>query len=204
MKQHVVENRPERVVGVGTRRRLFNRLRDSDSKRARRLRLEIQDPSSRARPPTRACEHPGAPRLHHRSPKRLLLIAHPHHVHANLDAKHLPRHRERTTPLTRAGLSNESANSGKMVVVGLRDSSVRLMRTGRAHTLILVVDARRSPERFLQTSRAVKRSRTPTAIDLAHRLGNRNPSLSRNFLLDDRVRKDCCERVGTDWFSIRP
>src|SRR6202171_4364597 len=35
MKQHMVENRPERIVGIGTRCRLFNCLRDGDSKRAR-------------------------------------------------------------------------------------------------------------------------------------------------------------------------
>src|SRR6266481_8271015 len=174
MKQHVVENRPERIVGVGTRRRFLDRLRDSDSKRARRLWLEIQYPSSRTRLTTRTREYLGAPRFHHRAAIRLLLVADTYHVHANLDAKHLTGHRERTTPLTRAGLSCKTAYSGKIVVVGLRNGGIRLMRTGRAHAFILVVDARRSPERLLKTVRAVKRSRTPATIDFAHRLGDRN------------------------------
>src|SRR5580704_10834289 len=126
VKQHVVENRPECVVGIATRRRLFNRLRYSDSKRAWRLRLEIQDSSSRPGFITWTCDHFSSPRLHHRSPKRLLLVADTYHVDPDLDAKHLTGQRERRTPLTRAGLGRETTYSGKMIGIEVRVYMVRV------------------------------------------------------------------------------
>lgn len=58
--------------------------------------------------------------------------------------------------------------SGKVVEMGLCDSSIRLVRTGLAYALVLVVDPRRGSERLFQTQRAVKRGRTPVTIDLAY------------------------------------
>src|SRR5260370_11096396 len=168
MKKHVIENRSERIVGVGARRRLFDRLGDGDSKRARRIRLEVQYPSSRTGLTTRAGEHLSSPCFHHRTAKRLLLVTHADHVNPHLDTKHLTGHRERGTPLTRAGLSNESAYPGKLVVVGLRDGSVGLVRTGGTYALILVIDTRGSPERVFEANDAVGWRRTPVAIDFAN------------------------------------
>ena len=71
-----------------------------------------------------------------------------------------------------------------LVVVGLRHRRVRLVAPRRAHALVLVVDARRRIERLLEPPRAIERGGAPQAQDVAHLVGDLDPALLADLLLD--------------------
>ena len=105
----------------------------------------------------------GAPGLHHDAAVRLLLVRDLDHVDLALQAEHLAGQRQRGAPLAGAGLRAEARDLLLLVVVGLRDGGVGLVAAGRAHALVLVVDARRRAERLLEPPRAEERARAATA-----------------------------------------
>ena len=61
---------------------------------------------------------------------------------------------------------------GLLVVEGLRDRGVRLVRAGRGDPLVLVVDVGGGIERLLEPPGAQQRRRPPERVDLAHLLGD--------------------------------
>jgi hypothetical protein len=59
-----------------------------------------------------------------------------------------------------------------LVVIGLRHGGVQLVRTGRAHALVLVVNVRRRIQRLLQPARPEERRGPPLRVQLPHFAGN--------------------------------
>ena len=97
-----------------------------------------------------------------------------------------------------AGLGGELAHALLLVVEGLRDRGVRLVRAGGRDALVLVVDVRRGIERALEAPRAVERGRPPQPVDLAHLVGDRDLGLGRDLLLDQRHREERRQVLGAE------
>ena len=179
VQQDVVEHAAQRVVRPVVLGGDLDRLRDGDPERPGRVR-RVRAPGLRA--VRRRAVHGRAPRLHHRAPVGLLVVARADHEHLALEPEQRARERERRSPLPRAGLRRESFDSGLGVLVGLRDSGVRLVRAGGRDAFVLVVDVRRGVEGLLQPVRAVERAGPPLAIDIAHGLGNLDLALGAHLL----------------------
>ncbi len=131
-----------------------------------------------------------SPRLHHVAAVGLLVVAHPHHVDLHVDAEELPGEGEGAAPLPGARLRGEALHALLLVVEGLGHRGVRLVAARGAHALVLVEDLRRRPERLLEPSGAVERRGPPEAVDLAHGLGDLDPALLRDLLLDEGHREE--------------
>ncbi len=91
------------------------------------------------------------------------------------------------------GLGGELVDARLLVRVRLRHRRVRLVRAGRRDALVLVVDARRRPERLLEAAGAVQRRRPPELVGLADRLGDLDERLGRDLLEDELHREDRAE-----------
>ena len=152
--EHVIEHAAERVLGVVARGGVFHRLADGDAERARRVGILLEDLLARLRVRARARHDLRAPGLHHDPAIGLLLIRDLDHVDLALKPEELTGERQRRAPLARARLRRQSRDFFLLVVVRLRDRGVRLVAAGRAHALVLVVDARRGAERLLESPRA--------------------------------------------------
>src|SRR3990170_709304 len=196
--QDVVEHAPERVLGVVPRRRVLDRLADRDAEAAGRVRVALEDLLARLRVRARARDHLRAVRLHQHAAVGLLVVGDLHHVDLALQPEHVARDRERRAPLAGAGLGRQPRHAGLLVVVGLRDGRVGLVAAGRAHALVLVVDARRRAERLLEPPRAVERRRPPQAVEGAHGLGDLDPALLADLLLDQLHREQRRQVLGPD------
>ena len=144
----------------------------------------------------RARDDTGAERLDESAPVRLLVVRDPDHVDVHLEPEDRARERERRAPLPCAGLGREPRDALGLVVVGLRDRRVRLVRAGRRDALVLVVDARRRLERALEAARAVERRRPPLAVDGPHLLRDRDQPVGRDLLQDDLQGEERREVVG--------
>src|SRR3954452_20842051 len=88
----------------------------------------------------RRAVHARAPRLHHRAPVGLLVIAGADHEDLALEPEQRAGEGERGAPLARAGLGCELLDAGLGVLVRLWDGGVGLVRAGRGDALVLVVD----------------------------------------------------------------
>ena len=146
----------------------------------------------------RAGDDPSAERLDQTATIRLLVVRDLDHPHVDLEAEDLPRECERRAPLPRARLRREALHAFGLVVVRLRNGSVRLVRAGRRHALVLVVDACRCLECSLEAPRAIERRRPPLAVDGADLLGNGDEAVRRDLLADDRHREERREVVRAD------
>ena len=182
--EHVVEHAAQRVLRVVAGGGIFHRLADGDAERAGRVRILLEHLLAGLRVGAGAGHDLGAPRLHHDPAIGLLLIRHLHHVDLALQAEHLAGQRERRAPLTGAGLGRQPRDLFLLVVVGLGDGRVRLVAAGRAHALVLVVDAGRPADGLLQPPGAVERRRPPQPVDVADLVGDLDPALLADFLLD--------------------
>src|SRR5207249_10540810 len=171
-------------------RRVFHGLADRDAERAGRVRILLEDYLAGLRVGAPARPHLRAPGLHHDPALRLLLVRHLHHVDLALQAEHLTGERDRGAPLAGARLGAEPRDLFFLVVVGLRDRRVRLVAAGRAHAFVLVVDVRRRAERLLEAARAIGRRRTPQAIDVTDLVGDLDPALLADLLLDQLHREE--------------
>ena len=92
MKADVVQHRAERIVRVVTLRRGFDGLGDRNPERAGGV---ARIAASRVRELARRAVDGCAPRLHHRAPVGLLVIARPDHEHLAFQAEQRARERER-------------------------------------------------------------------------------------------------------------
>ncbi len=128
----------------------------------------------------------GAPELHHALAVRLLVEGDLDHVDGALEAEHLAGKGDGRAPLAGAGLGGDALGPGDLVVVGLGDGGVRLVRAGRRAPFVLVVDLRRGAEGLLQAVGAEERRRPPEFVDLPHLFGDIDPALLRHLLLDQR------------------
>src|SRR5206468_7382583 len=78
------------------------------------------------------------------------------------------------------------------------DRGVRLVAAGRAHALVLVVDACRGAERLLESPRAKQRRRAPELEDVAHLVGDLDPARLADLLLDQLHREERGEILRAD------
>ena len=160
-----------------------------------RVRVLGEDRAARVRLLRRARDDATAERLDEPAPVRLLVVRDPDHPHVDLEPEDPARERERRAPLAGARLGREARDALLLVVVGLRDRRVRLVRAGRRDALVLVVDARRRLERLLEAARAVERRRPPLPVDRAHLLRDRDEPIGRDLLQDDLHREERREVV---------
>src|SRR4029077_76089 len=99
------------------------------------------------------------------------------------------REGECTAPLAGSRLGREAGHALLLVVVGLRQSRVRLVAAGRAATLVLVVDVGRRVERLLEAMCAVERARPVQAIRVADGLRDLDLAILADDLLDQLHRE---------------
>ena len=140
----------------------------------------------------------GAEGLHEGAAIGLAVEADLHHEDDDLEAEHGARQRQRRAPLPGTGLGGDALDALFFVVERLRNGGVRLVAAGRAHALVLVVDARRGIQRPLQPPGAEQRRRAPLPIDVAHRLRDLDLALGAHLLLDHRAREDHRQVVRGD------
>ena len=133
----------------------------------------------------RARDDAPAERLDQPAAVRLLVVRGADHPDVDLEPEDPARERQRGAPLARSRLGREPRDALLLVVVGLRDGGVRLVRARRRDALVLVVDARGRLERALEPARAVERRRPPLAVDRAHLLRDRDEPVRRDLLQDD-------------------
>src|SRR4029077_7641680 len=96
--------------------------------------------------------------------------------------------RKRGTPLAGAGLRRQAPHTGPGVVVRLRHSGIRLVRTRWGNALVLVVDTGWCLQRFLQPIRAIPRAGPPQLVHVEHGAGDVEVLLS-TYLLPDQVHR---------------
>ena len=187
--QHVVEHAAQRVPGVGAAAGRLDRLADRDAQAARRVRVDGEHVRARLGGPGRAGVHGGAPGLHHRAPVRLLVVGGADHPDLAVDAVLRAGEGQRAAPLPGAGLGGEPLGALGRVVVRLRDGGVRLVRPGRRHALVLVVDPRRGVQRLLQPVRPVQRGGPPQPVDVEHLVRDVDEGVGGHFLADQLHRE---------------
>ncbi len=134
--------------------------------------------------------HLGAPQLHHALAVRLLGAGDLDHVDGAFQAEHGTGERQRAPPLTGAGLGRQAADTGLLVVVGLRNRGVRLVRPGRGNPFVFVIDLGRRAERLFQTVGTEQRRRPPQLVNFTDFVGDIDPALRRHLLLDQRHREN--------------
>ena len=138
----------------------------------------------------------GAPDLHHRLAIGLLVVAGSHHPHLALEPVLGAGEGEGAAPLTGTGLGGELPDSLDRVVERLGHRRVGLVRAGRAHALVLVVDAGRGIEEPLEPAGPEEGTRAPEAIDVEHLSGDVDMTVRGDLLTDQRHREEGGQIVG--------
>ena len=141
-------------------------------------------------------DHAAAPRLHHHPPVRLLLVRRPHHVDLALHVEQGAGQGQRAPPLARSRLGGQPGHALLLVVEGLGDGGVRLVRAGRRHRFVLEVDAGRRAEGLLQPAGADQRRGAPRAQDVEDLARDVDPRLGRDLLADQGHWEQRGEVVG--------
>src|SRR5437867_2542074 len=95
-------------------------------------------------------------------------------------------------------MPSEPGELGSCSRTFLPDCVSGLVAAGRAHALVLVVDVRRRAERLLQAPRAIERGGPPQPQDVAHLVGDLDPALAADLLLDQLHREQRREIGGAD------
>ncbi len=136
--------------------------------------------------------------LHHRPPVRLLVVGGAHLPDLALEVELGAGERQRRAPLPGTGLGRQLRDARLRVVVRLRHRGVRLVGTGRAGALVLVVDPGRGAEGPLQAVRPVQRRRPPQPVDVEDLVGDRDVAVGGDLLRDEVHREQRRQVVGTD------
>ena len=140
----------------------------------------------------------GAEGLHQRAAIGLLVVADAHHVDLAIEAEKGAGHGERRTPLAGSGLGGEVLGAVHLVVIGLRQGGVQLVRAGRAAALVFVIDVGGRIQRLLQTAGAEERRGTPLRVQLPHFAGNFDFPFVADLLQDQAHGKERGEIVGAE------
>ena len=187
--ENVVEHRPEGVLGIVMGRCVFDRFGDRDTQGSGRIWIIGQDLATGIRQVGRAGENLGTKRFHEGSTVGLLGKAHLHHVDGALNANHLAGDRQSGSPLSRTGLGRDALCALFLVIEGLGQCSVDLVRAGRASTLVLVVDMRRGIKQLFEPTGPDQWAWTEKPVCVADGVWDVDPTVCRYFLLDDFHRK---------------
>src|SRR5262249_300657 len=150
---------------------------------------------------TRAGHDLGAEGFHEDATVRFLMVGDLHHVDLALQPEEAARLRQRGAPLTGARLRGQTRDLLLLVVVGLRYRGVRAVTAGGTHALVLVVDPRRRVERLLEAAGAIERRGPPETIDVAHLIGDLDPAILTDLLLDQFHREERREVLWPDRLS---
>ena len=198
MQQHVVEHAAERILGVRVLRRNLHGFRDRHTERTGRIRVFGQHRAPHGGFVAGAGGHRRAERLHQRAAVGLLVVAHPHHENFASEAKEIAGHRQRRSPLARAGFRDQQLHALGLVIEGLCNRRIGLVRTRRAHALVFVIDACGSIQNAFEPPRAEERRGAPLLVNFAHRIRDGDVALCGDFLRDDRVGEQRGEVGGRD------
>src|SRR5215218_8025081 len=146
VQQHVVQDAPERVLGVVVLDRVLDRLAYGYTERSRRVRMLLEYVAACLREIRGARVDLRAVSLHHDAPVGLLVVADADHVYRAIEAHHAAGEGQGRAPLARSGLCGQAPDAFLAIVVSLGDGGVRLVAAGRRAALVLVVDVGRSIE----------------------------------------------------------
>ena len=194
----MVEDGAQGVVGVVLSSGVLRRLRDGDAEGARRIGILLEDgPPSLGIAGGRG-DDLGAPGLHHHAPIGLLLVGDLHHVDLELYVEEVAGHSQGAAPLAGAGLRGQPLYAGLLVVVGLGDGGVGLVRAGGGDAFVLVVDAGGGVQRLLQPVGPVQGRGPPELVDLPHLVRDADEALCAHLLLDEGHGEEGRQRLGAD------
>ncbi len=187
VQEDVVEHRPEGVVGVGPAGGVGHRVADGGAERAGRRRVGH-----------RRRLHLAAPRLDHHPPVGLLLERRAHHVDLALQVEEGAGEGQGAPPLAGAGLGGQAGGAVLLVVEGLGDGGVGLVRPRRRHRLVLVVDPGRGAEEGFEAAGPHEGRRPPHAEDVEDLARDVDPRLGGDLLADEGHREQGGQVVGAD------
>src|SRR5690606_12068452 len=128
----------EGVLGVVAAAGALDRLADGDAEAAGAVGMLGEDAAADLGGVARSRQAGGAEGLHVGAPVRLLVIAHTHHEHLDLEAEYGAGESERRAPLPGAGLGADPPDTLFLAVEGLGDGGVGLVAAGGADALVLV------------------------------------------------------------------
>ena len=197
MQHHVVQDTAECVACSLVLDRELACLGDRDAQRPGRVRMLLEDLLPELRVLGRGGVHLRTVHVHQGLPEGLLVVAALDHEHGGVDIEQVRDHGQGCPPLAGAGLCGEGVDSGLCVVVRLRQSSVPLVATERAHVLPLEVDLCRGLEILLQAVCPLQGG-GPVQIDqgVADLLGDVDVPLCGALLLDDGLAEYLGEVLG--------
>ena len=198
VEEDVIQYAAQGVFGIGILGGHFDGFGDGDSKRPVGVGMLGQNGAAGVGLRAGAGGDGGAEGFHQGAAIGLLVIADADHVDLALEAEKGAGHGECRTPLAGAGLSGEPLGAFHLVVIGLRDGGIGLVRAGGADALVFVIDMGGRIESLLQTAGAKERRGTPLRIDLAHGAGNLDFALGADLLKDKRHGKQRGQIVGAD------
>jgi len=164
--------------------RLLHGLADGDAEAPRRVRVVLQDGPSRGGPVAGAGNALGPPDVHHHAPVGFLVVADPDHVDSAFQAEHLAGHGKGAAPLSGPRFRGETLDAEYLVVIGLGNGRVRLVRPRRAVSFIFVVDLHGGVEKLFEIPGPEEGRGTPQNVFFENRFGDVDPALRRSFLLD--------------------
>ena len=190
VQHHVVEHAAQRIPRVVGADGDLDGLRHRHAQRPRGVGGLRQDRAAGLRQIRRRRVHRAAVDLHEHPAVRLRVVGRAHLPHLDAQAEELRGERQRRAPLADAGLGGQVLDAVEHVVVRLRHRRVRLVRTDRGNGLVLVVDAGGGAQRLPQAAGAGQRGGAPQAVDFADRLGDLDPALGGELLLDQPGRED--------------
>ena len=198
VEEDVVEDGAQGVVGVVLGGGVLRRLRDGDAEGARRIRVLLQDGPPRLGIAGGRGDDLGAPGLHHDAPIGLLMVGDLHHVDLELNIEQVAGHSQGAAPLAGAGLRGQPLDAGLLVVVGLSDGGVGLVRAGGGDAFVLVVDVGGGVQRLLQPVGPEQGRGPPELVDLPHLVRDVSEAFRAHLLLDEGHGEEGRQRLGAD------
>ena len=183
VQQHLVEHAAERIAAPLGRGRLLYGFGDGGAQGSGVVGILCQDGAADRRFAGGRFGDARVVRLHDRFAVGFLLRRALHHEHMQVEPEKTACHRQRGAPLTGARLGGEAGQTLLLGVVGLRDGGVELVGAGRVVALEFVVDLGGRAQRLLEELGMHQRRGAVHAVEVAHRIGNRDEPIGGVELL---------------------
>ena len=142
----------------------------------------------------------GAVRVHEGLAVRLLIVRELDHEHLALQPKLRTRKRQRRAPLARPGFCHNLFRALHLVVIGLGQCRVGLVRPAGAHAFVLVIDARRRVEVFFEVVGSEQWRGPVLEVLVSNLFGDLNKPVRRHFLGNQGLWKKGAKHLGADRF----